>query len=139
MDQHGQDLRAAPGEDLDLGHEPGVDPVADEAGQPLLHVQRIRYAANVAASVLDTDQQRPIRGVGERHDRLQGPVGRGEIALEFQRLALRALENILQVGHARKYTRKQRSRSSFRVAAAGWLDQTAFCPFLQGVIANSKG
>jgi len=88
MDLQRQHMRPAPGEDLDLGDDTRADAVADEAGDPLLDIQRVQYATDVPTSVLDANEQRAARGVGECHDRLERPVRRGEVALELQGLAL---------------------------------------------------
>lgn len=116
MDLHSQHLRPAPGEDLDLGDDARSDAVAKAAGEPLLDINWVGYAADVPAPVFHTDEQGPARGVGEGHDCLQRPVGRGEVALELQRLALRELEELHEVHNARKQTRKEALASSFRVA-----------------------
>ena len=96
MDVQRKHLRPAPGEDLDLWHEPGADPVADEVGQAFFQIERFGNPPNVPALVLHADQQRPARGVGKGHDRLARLVGRGEVPLELQRLTLRALEDFEQ-------------------------------------------
>jgi alkanesulfonate monooxygenase SsuD/methylene tetrahydromethanopterin reductase-like flavin-dependent oxidoreductase (luciferase family) len=70
--------------------------IADEVREALFEVQGCGHAANVAGPVLDADKERAARGVGEGNDGLDHPVGSGEIALELQRLALRAFEQLEQ-------------------------------------------
>jgi len=96
-----QGLRSAPGKDLDLRHDPRADAVTDEVGHSLLQVEGVRYTADVASSVLDADEQRSARRVGEGHDRLEHSVRRRHVAFELERLPLRALQDLEEV-HARK-------------------------------------
>lgn len=114
MDLNGQDLLAAPRQDLNLGNQPGSDAVADEVCQALLQAQRVADAAHAPALVLHTEEQRPARGVGERHDRSHHAVRRGEVPLELERLAFRELQDLGQV-HTRNVPRKLRAWASFRV------------------------
>ena len=95
---HRQYLGPPPGQDLDLGQEPGSDPVTDEVGQAFLQIQRVTHAADMPALVLYAEQQRPARGVGKRHDRLERTRRRRQVALELERLAFGAFED-LHEGH----------------------------------------
>jgi hypothetical protein len=101
-----QHLRPAPPEDLYLRDDPRTNQIADEAGRALLEIERIGHSTDMPAPILHPDQQRPARGVGEGYDRLEGSAGGGEVALELQRLPLRALEDLHEVQHARRHTRK---------------------------------
>ena len=101
-----QHLLLSPGQDLDLRHEARADPVADGVGESLLLIQWVGNAAHVSAAVVDADQKRAASGVGEGEDRIQRPIGRGEVTLELQRLALRPLEQVEQVHSARSCTQK---------------------------------
>jgi hypothetical protein len=94
---HGQHLRATPRQDLELRHESGDDVVADQVGEALLQIEGIAHAAHVSALVLDADKQRSARGIGEGDDRLERAVRGGEVALELEGLALRALEQLDEV------------------------------------------
>ena len=60
-------------------------------------IEGIAHAAHVPALVLDADKQRSARGVGEGDDRLERAVRGGEVALELEDLALRALEQLDEV------------------------------------------
>jgi len=55
---HGQDLGAAPGQDLDFRYEARSDVIADQVGQPLLQIERLDDASDMAALVLHPEQQR---------------------------------------------------------------------------------
>ncbi|MEX2609316.1 MAG: hypothetical protein WEA24_05160 [Gemmatimonadota bacterium] len=68
--------------------------VADQVGQPLLHVERSGYTSNVAAAVLNANQQCAARRIGDCHDRLERTMWRGKITLELQRLALRPPQDL---------------------------------------------
>ena len=97
MDLHRQHLRPPPRQYLDFRHEARGNPVADEVREALLQTERVAYAADVAAPVLDAEQQRAARCVGEGNDRLHHTQGSGEVALELQCLALRPPEDLDEV------------------------------------------
>lgn len=97
VDLYCQHLGAAPGQDLDFRHEPGDDQVADQVRQALLQIQRLAYAADMPAPVLNAEEQRPAGRVREGNDRLEHTLRRGQIALELQRLALGALKQLDEV------------------------------------------
>jgi hypothetical protein len=59
VDLHSDDLSAAPRQDLDLRHEPRGNLIADEVGEPLLHVERINDAADVGRSVFHPTSRVP--------------------------------------------------------------------------------
>jgi hypothetical protein len=97
MHLHGQDVSAAPRQDLQLGHQPRNDVVANQIGQALFQVQWVAHTAHVSRSILDADEQRAARRVGERNQGLQRALRGGEVALEFQRLALCTLEEVEEI------------------------------------------
>jgi hypothetical protein len=88
IDLHGQHLRTAPGQDLDLGHQSRSDQVAARVGQSLLQVERIANATDPPALVLNAHEHRSTRGVGEGDYGSECSLRSGEIALELERLAL---------------------------------------------------
>src|SRR5439155_13704885 len=59
IDVDGQHLRSPPGEDLDLGNDPGGDGVAYEVGHALLQIERACHPTHVPAPVLHAHDQRP--------------------------------------------------------------------------------
>lgn len=71
--------------------------VADQVGQALLQIKGLAHAAHVPALVLDADKQRSARSVDEGDDRLERAHRGGEVALEREGLALRALEQFDEV------------------------------------------
>jgi len=75
MRLHGQDVGASPRQDLELGDQPRNDVVADQVGQALFHVQWLAHTAYVARPILDADEQRAARRVGERDEGLQRTSG----------------------------------------------------------------
>jgi len=85
--------------------------IADQVGQALLQVERLGDISDMAALVLHADEERSARRVREGDDCLQGPVGAGDVALEFQGLAFGAFEQVGEVHDARKSTRKDRTAS----------------------------
>jgi len=64
-----QHLRLPTGQVLELRHETGADPVADEVGKSLLLIQRVSHGAYVAAAICHPDQQGAAGSVVEGYDR----------------------------------------------------------------------
>ena len=69
-------MRLAPRNDLDVRNQTRLDAVRDEIGESLLSGQRIGHAANGTGVVLDADDQRASRRVGESDDGAQDRIGR---------------------------------------------------------------
>ena len=72
---HGQQVRAAPGHDVQLRRQARSDAVADHARQPLFEIERGLDAAHVPGGVLNPDQERTTGGIGKRHQGSQRAVG----------------------------------------------------------------
>jgi hypothetical protein len=77
---------------------------------------RITQSDDGASSVLDSDDQRPARRVGESDESCNDPVGRGEVEFELKCLVLVPLEQRLDwLGYTRRSTRKSACVHGFRV------------------------
>ena len=65
VDLNGQNVVPTPGDDLQLRYQSRHDVIADEVRQAFFKVQRFRHTSHVARTVLDADEHRASRGIGE--------------------------------------------------------------------------
>ena len=104
IDLRHQDMRLAPGQNLDVRYEPRADGVHHEVGQPLFDRQNLRYAAHPAGFVLDSNRDNAASRVGKRDERLQDAFVGGQVSLVFEGLALRPLQQFEQVHNSALYS-----------------------------------
>jgi hypothetical protein len=97
MDLDGHHVGLAPGQQLEIRQQPRGDGVGNQAGDPLHEGKRVSHASDVPAPILHPDEHHTTRRIGEGDDRAKKSLGRGQVALEFEGLALRVAEGIEEV------------------------------------------
>ena len=76
------------GQQFHIGNQARGDAIGDQVAELLLGLQRLCQADHVAGSIGHPDQHQATGAVGESHKGLEQVLGRGEIALAFEGLAL---------------------------------------------------
>jgi hypothetical protein len=121
IDPDGEDLGPPPGQKLEVGHQAGVNAVADQVRDPLFHVKGRPYPADVARLVLHADQHRPARGVRESHQGSEQAVRRAQFPLELERLAFRVPEHLHEIHGSEVYSEVPETASLLSRPAPGAL------------------
>ena len=79
------------------------DRVRDQTGNAFFQHQRIGNPADVPSTILNTDQNRPASNVRECNDSPQQPIGRRQVPLELERLALGTTKGFQKIHYLEVY------------------------------------